>query len=246
MQDLLKDVIAEAVNLLPEIVFNKGSKVQRALMALYASLIEQADSALTLLSANKHPGVDIVLRASLEAYVDLINLANDDRYFDQMRLAYHEDSVKLLDEGVSKGNTFMDSFQNNPEMTKSLAEHRAELDILKKTVKPLNIGERFTLAGMNSVYRSIYRVLCTESHNNVRALMSRHFRFDSGDVELVIFDAPRETDRVASLDGFITVLVGATSIIHNYFETNGRDAVKALQDKRAACYDEHYAPATGL
>nr|WP_246716622.1 DUF5677 domain-containing protein [Rhizobium ruizarguesonis] len=141
--------------------------------------------------SNKHPGVDIVLRASLEAYVDLINLANDDRYFDQMRLAYHEDSVKLLDEGVSKGNTFMDSFQNNPEMTKSLAEHRAELDILKKTVKPLNIGERFTLAGMNSVYRSIYRVLCTESHNNVRALMSRHFRFDSGDVP-----APPGTVRV--------------------------------------------------
>ncbi|MGR9059397.1 DUF5677 domain-containing protein (plasmid) [Rhizobium leguminosarum] len=219
MYGFFLELHAVSIKHLADLRFTKGSEVHRTLVSLYASILELTDSAIIIREAGKYTGMDVLLRSALEAHVDLINLANDDSYLHAMMAVYHKEWIKLAGDGVKGDNPFLAYFKDNPEAQKQLAYHEAELAAFKQTSGIPNILEKFKMAGLEDVYRSIYNSLCNDSHNNIRVLTSRHLRADKDRLDLVMFDKPSRTDIAATVDCFIAILLKSNEIVHHYFKS---------------------------
>ena len=234
MLDYLKELLKGTIKCLEKLNFNTGSKVHRALISLYATLIEQADSAVFLIDNDRAAGTDIILRSSVEAYVDLMNLANDEKYIGHVQANYHKEWLKLGRAGDPDNNPFLVALRGS-ETDDWFAWHKSELESLKDT-PPLTVLERFQRAGLENEYRSIYNELCSESHNNLRALVDRHFLVDEdkNKVDLIIF-APAEKEALAfTLHTFITILDSANFIVHDYFKSDMKSEIADLRAKKTA------------
>lgn len=227
MLDFLFELNEQTVAWMPEVVFNKSDPVHATLMSLYSSIIEQADSAILLRQHKKTAGVGIILRAPLEAYIDLINLANDRDYIKQMAAKYHNEWLRLAENGIEGGNPYLAYFENNPEAAAMVEERRKQLAELGVS-KVLSVYDRFAMAGMANEYRSIYNSLCSESHNNIRALTSRHLREINGERELIVFDDMDRASEAASLSSFIAIVMESSKIIHDYFATAAQDEIQSM------------------
>ncbi|MGO7981461.1 DUF5677 domain-containing protein [Rhizobium johnstonii] len=229
MLDFLVDLRDEVVRILPKVRYNRKISSDLLLLSLYATIIEQIDSIIVLRQRGISPGVDVILRAVLEAYVDLKNLAADPGYRDMMIGEYHRQWVKLAEAGIKGGNPYLASFDGNEEAAKRLAHHKGEA---AKLPSSLSVFDRFRLAGLTDEYRSIYNSLCNESHNNVRALISRHFRTgEDGEQRLSIFEDTDSNSVSASLDACNTILVGSTAIIHRHFKSECEDDVNNIHQR---------------
>ncbi|MCW1410185.1 DUF5677 domain-containing protein [Rhizobium sp. 1AS11] len=234
MLEFLDELVKATIKLLPSVKFDKSHPVHRLLMALYSTIIEDADSAVTLLGMDRWAGVEHLLRSALEAHVDLINLASDPQYLDLMMIAYHKQWIRLTEAGAKGDNQFLTFFKDNPEVEEQLAYHKEELAKLGTKGPALNIFERFEKAGMSDIYRSIYHSLCNDTHNNVQALTDRHFRVSKAEglINLVIFEDPEQHSLKASLDCFIATVNGSNKIIHHYFNTDAQNAVEEFHKRR--------------
>ncbi|MEX2693860.1 DUF5677 domain-containing protein [Rhizobium mongolense] len=241
MLEFLSYAFAEAYKHLTEVKFDKGSPLHRTIVSLYATIIEQTQDAIVLHRSGQHVTLDIILRATLEAFVDLENLCSDDTYLNHMKASFHEQWIKLAQHGVAGGNPFLQGFENNPEAAALLAQHRVDLDALSLT-PPLSVYERFCRAGMEDIYRSVYNSLCNETHNNIRALTNRHLRVEGENLELVIFDQPEAEGLASTLSSFIGILVRGSSIIHDYFGTDARAVINALVDEHQAFINHYEEP----
>ena len=62
------------------IIFDKTHPLHRNAIALYGSIIELTGSIIVLLDRRMATGAPILLRAILEAYVDLVNLLKNKQY----------------------------------------------------------------------------------------------------------------------------------------------------------------------
>ncbi|OYR18269.1 DUF5677 domain-containing protein [Brucella thiophenivorans] len=220
MFGLLLDIYDASVRNLPHLKFNKDNEHNRTLVSLYATIIEMTNSAIILRKSGVFTGVDVILRTTLEAHVDLINLANDATYMNSMRAVYHKEWIRVTEEGLKGENQFLAFFKNNVDAEEQLAHHKSELAKCLATSKMLTNFEKFKMAGMEEIYRSIYNSLCNESHNNIRALNDRHFRQKAEGAEIVIFDQPTKIDLAATLDCFIATLLLSCEILHHYFKSD--------------------------
>lgn len=233
MQDFLEYTYGQAYKHITAIVFNQGSPLDRTIMSLYVTMMEQTYNALVLLSAEQHATLDIILRSTLEAYVDLVNLCNDPEYLKQMQASFHDQWIKLAAHGVRGGNPFLIKFENSTDASNRLAEHRANLKVLG--VSPMNIAEKFKLAGFEHIYQSVYNSLCNESHNNIRALTLRHFRFDENEnPQLVMFAQPDQDSLNGTLSGFLSAVSDTTHIVHRYFNTKAQAEVEQFREEHTA------------
>ncbi len=233
MLDFLSEVLRATIDLLPRVAFNKSDERQRTLMALYSTIIEQVDSAVALRRDDRWTGVNHILRSSMEAYTDLINLASDGDYMKQLNAKYHSEWIKLISEGVKGENIYLAFFKDNMEATEQLAYHRGALAEIEKDTKVISVFERFQKAELEREYRSMYNSLCNDTHNNIRALIDRHFRVDQyGVQELVIFEDIDTPSVAASLDVFMTILNGSNKIIHHYFDTDAQTEVASFHTRR--------------
>ncbi|NTA50054.1 hypothetical protein G6L34_18250 [Agrobacterium tumefaciens] len=219
MYGFLNDLYQATLKHLPNVKFDKGSEAHRTLISLYATIIELTNSAILIREAGGYTGMDILLRTAMEAHVDLINLASDEAYLKSMLAVYHKEWIKLTTEGVKGENPFLTYFKDNDEVKEQLAYHKRELSALEAIRSiPTNL-EKFRMAGMEDVYRSIYNSLCNDSHNNIRALTHRHFRQRDGDTDMIIFDIPSKIDLAATLDTFIAILLTSNEIMHVHFKS---------------------------
>jgi hypothetical protein len=144
----------------------------------------------------------------MEACVDLQNMASDEEYFLNIEAADTAQWIRIMQTSEDRENEYVRGLADHPEFAADLIEKQRRLEELRgKKRGPLMAYERFRKAGMEDLYRTVYNDLCTEGHNNFRALTKRHF----------VIDHERETVDVAynknSHDGSHDHLVTMTS--HN-------------------------------
>lgn len=224
MYQLLKEQFAATLAAMGLIVFNQGNPNHRLVMALYATILEYVDSAIFLIDAEKSAGVLGIQRSCLEAYIDLQNLANDPGYADQMEAHYHEQWRLVCRDAVAGTNLFLQTLKADASVR--MREHT---DALAKLPRSLSVKQRFELGGLSDLYYSVYNSLCAETHNNLRALIDRHFRHvgtaEKPALEIMAFDKMDQVSFDASVDIFITILAEANRIVHDYFGTGELDAL---------------------
>ncbi|WP_421423742.1 DUF5677 domain-containing protein [Agrobacterium rosae] len=226
MFNLLSRTYADTHRRIANIHFDTDNFLSKTIIALYASVIEQTGSALTLLKAGQHVGVNIILRSTLEGYIDLINLIADPNYLDQMTASYHKEWIKMLEPGLNGDQPFLAPYEVD-ELAESLEHHRNELSILtQRGVKPLQARSRFEKAQMLSVYHTVFNALSADSHNNIRALMSRHFRIGNDGTEVVIFKSLEKEDLAPALFSFTDIYIRTGISVHSHFKSNGAEVFR--------------------
>lgn len=234
MLDFTRRLHRESIASIRAMRFDKWDEYQRTLMSLYATLVELTGSFIALESQSEFAGSHTVIRSLLEGHVDLINLLNDPDYLDCMKLAFYEDWLKLLEEGIDKQNPFLVGFQaNDKAVEKRRADAEALAALKAKGVKSVHIADRFERAGMTEAYRSVYKRLCMEAHNNIAALNNRHLKpLGKEDFELVIYDHPNELDTLR--DTAAGVMINASLGTHRHFKSEASPKFQVLDEELSA------------
>ena len=231
MFDLLNRAYSDTHKRIVHIHFDKTVFLHTAIISLYASIIEQTGSAIALLKDNHVVAANIILRSTLEAHVDLINLTNDANYIEQMKASYHEQWVYLMEAGISGNTPFLKEFVTD-DVTDSLAYNRRSLAKYKAAgVRPMKVSERFKKAGMSEWYVSVYNHLCADSHNNLRALIKRHIRQKEDGMEVVVFRNIKGNEIAEAAGFFAHLYLASSAAAHNYFGSKSLEVVVHYTDQ---------------
>lgn len=171
MIEFLDEVYAVSVECLRGLRFDKADERSRTIIALYATIIEQVDSQITVVKAGKLAEIEITFRSTLEALVDLVNLTKTPGYLDNMKAAYSREMLKLMGDAVRGDNPFLADTEELERNTAVQRHHKEALEELQgRGVRVLQVAERFKAAEFGNIYGSVYRALCREAHNCQSAL----------------------------------------------------------------------------
>lgn len=185
-----KQEIVNALTYTKYLKFDKEHPWHRNLIALYCSLVEYSDSLIHLVKYQKGISVPVVFRGFLEAYVDFKNLAEDRMYGNHMEASYFKEWLKVIEEASQKQNAYLASIAEDSDLEVKIQENRNKLaELQSKGFGALNQFEKFEKAGMVEEYRSVYNIVCSHSHNNIRSLIDRFFIIETikGDFEIALF-----------------------------------------------------------
>lgn len=213
---LLEELYTETEQAFGKLPVDNNDKVEMIMAALYASIFAFADSAIFLLKNEREAGLSAIGRSTLEAWVDMKNLEKDPQHADNMQASYYYEYIRMLDDGVTGTNPYSAGFANNPQVTQALTDFKTRLDKLKaQGAKPkTDIKAKFAEVGMLNAYMAIYNTLCSEGHNNIRALQERHFEAANGRIEIVVFKPQRESHMLAMIDLYIDPLCSGIAMLY--------------------------------
>lgn len=210
--------------------FDKKHPQHLNVVALYGSMLEHASSMLLVAKSDVKTAVPILLRSLLEAFVDLRNLCQNARYGYTLQADQEKDWLKFLKEAERGTNQYLAKVAAAPDLKENIAKHEQQLQAMKdKGAEELKIRDKFERAGLLEEYTTIYRELCTHSHNTLRALRGRHVEKNGGDYDVVFF----RTQTLDDIDHYIgmacTLLMRATHEVHNFLNKPSPEDLAGLQ-----------------
>lgn len=236
MDDLLnklENVIDEAIEVASLIKFNKDNPQHVFMVCLHGSVLEMANGCFSLYKTENNSAVPVLLRAQLEAYVDLRNLSDTVDYLKFMDFAYLHQKQKLLCNAVERGkhNVYLEALANSEDLHGIYKKIRAEIAELRRNgIKELEVRERFDKAGLTDLYESVYPMLCQHSHNNLNVLEKRHLVQTDGTVTVSYFQPSEKEHNLFLIDTIAGVLVDSTAQVFSLLRI-GLDKLSKLTTK---------------
>lgn len=224
----LDGLLGHATRWTDDLRFDERHRWHQHLTTLYATIIELSSNLSTLAKARSSAGVPILLRAILEAYVDLSNLAGDRKYGRHLRAAELSDWITIAKASTAT-NPYLASIGTRSKTRQSLKQWEEELRCLAgKNIKPLRPPAKFGRANLGQLYESYYRMLCWDAHSTFPALASRHIEADAerNTCHIIMF---RRADISAHLDMCCSILIAATDEIHEVLQHPIPDGIKKLR-----------------
>lgn len=103
-------------------------------------------------------------------------------------------------------------------------------DLKSKGYTPLSVKDRFDRAGMLNEYYSLYNMLSTDTHGNIRALIRRHIEIKGADFEVVFYKNEPVEEFLSYIDSTCGMLVHAALGIHELLGTEVLSEVEALRE----------------
>lgn len=226
----LKKAHDQAVELADKITFDREHALHRTLIALYSSIIELSGTCCSLIDNKQGSAIPIITRAILEAYVDLKNLIDAANYGYYLELSYINEWLVVLHEAKEGKNQYLSQIHQAPNLQESIKRLIAKKEQLNKEgYRKIPIEEKFRRVGMDNEYRAIYSALCAHSHNNMRALIDRHFEFENGDLSLVLYRDYALEEHLVYIGTVSELLIRATEGIHAKFDSSAQDEVQKLR-----------------
>jgi len=235
---LLKLVHEQSIEHSSKLKFNKTHPHHLYVVALYGSLIELCSSLIKSIDSGDTTAVPILFRSFLEAHVDFSNLCRNATYGYRMQASYLKEWISVLREARSSKNPFLQGIAELDNLDGEIDKQKEELnELIAKGYEPLSIRQKFGLAGMEKVYNSMYNFMCTEAHNNIRALISRHIEISGDDFTVVYFKQKAIEEFLQYIDGLCAALIDASLTIHGFLGTEAQvdfeTLKKRLEDIRA-------------
>lgn len=210
--------------------FDKQHPQQVHVVALYGSMLELSSGMLLIAKSDVKSSVPILLRSLLEAFVDLHNLRQNAAYGYTLQADYVKDSLKFLKEAERGTNQYLATVSAAPDLQENIAKHEQQLQAMKdKGAEELKIRDRFERAGLLEDYATIYRELCTHSHNTLRALRGRHVEKHGGDYNVVFFRTQTLDDIEHYLGIACMALMRASHEVHEFLNRPSPNDLADLQ-----------------
>lgn len=193
------------------------------MFAFFGSQIELAGSLLVLMGNEANAGVRQLFRSFLEAYAQFKLL--DSAPATIISLEY-DDCVRTqnLLEGVIRVSPKIKRDQRTKSLLSDNGKRLSELRKQNPNLKPLEPSEKFRLAGLESLYSSVYVPLCSDVHCNLRTIASHHFEQEDGSAPLsaVLY-------RDFRIDQFKTLIQGASDCLTDAVDISNDKWVPSVQ-----------------
>jgi len=211
----------ELICLAESFSFDGTHKLYANAIFLYGSIIELSSSLNPLLISEHYSAIPVILRSILEAYVDLENLCKDPKYGYSLEIKYIVKILKFLNEARNEKNTYLDIIAQAPDYDEQLSRMEAEKErLINLGYKDLNKFERFSKAGMENEYRTIYNWLCCASHNDYRVLRDRHLELEKQGTTFHFFKEADFQDMEVFFGIASELLLRASFAIHTLLSSN--------------------------
>jgi len=229
---LLREMHKLAVREAAHLRFDKRNERDRNLVAVYCSLIELTSGIIVLISQRASACVPIAFRSLLEAFVDFQNLVKDPNYSQHLQAAHISEWLRLQGAATGGENPYLASLADLPELSADQQRNRETLaELASRGYKALSHFERFVRAGMEHEYRSIYNMVCSYSHNNLRALIDRHIEMSGDDFELVLFKREGPSELVMYVDSSLGLLLRASETMHEIYGRKGGEPFRQADER---------------
>jgi hypothetical protein len=148
--------------------------------------------------------------------------------------------LNLLKEAVKATNPYLKSISKMPELSQNIDYIEKKLmDLKMKGYSPLKIRDRFKKAGMLNEYNSMYNLLSTDTHGNIRALIRRHIEIDGADFNIVYYKDDPIEEFLSYIDSTCGMLVHAAIGIHELLGLEALSEVKTLRKSLEEWRGEH-------
>lgn len=138
---------------------------------MFLTISEQFAAMLTLIAGGHSSQSPILVRSMLEGMANLVCLAMDPAYVDQIRYEDAKSNSILFTEYMAAPDMDPDAIQTLTEWNEKAQSVRKELGA--KGFKPVDLPKKFRQAGIAENYVA-YRVFCSFAHNQLTTLMARH------------------------------------------------------------------------
>lgn len=230
--DYIKRLHDVSLKLSGKICFDHDVPRQLYLTMLYISLLELTYCIVILVEAKEYAGIPSLFRTLLESFIDFKNLIHDESYVNRMLAKSHDEWIRVLNQARCSSNPFLAEYSKWKDLDSRINYHKAELDELKKNgYGPLKIRQCFEQAGMGQVYSSVYNFLCSEVHNDIRALIVRHLEISpsSDDYSVVRYKNREISEFAAHLDSTAGILLEASLATHSFFGNDKPDELKPFE-----------------
>jgi hypothetical protein len=203
-----------------------GSDAQIHAIALYGSTVELFSGCIVLAKVGEPTGIAVLLRPMYEALVDLDNLLSDATYVEHMEAANLKQVTSLISAAQGNNPLLQGFMDKTPEISTAMQSRFSELEAAGK--RPLAIEERCRRAGRLDEYKSFYRLICLDSHNNSAALADRHIKDQSSGIPLIsFFQEPDPVVVSRRLELGMGIVVQAARMVHGAFRVSS-DHLEAL------------------
>ncbi len=233
--ELLCKATGEAVIKASELHFDKRNSQHLFATCLYGSVLELITACLTLTRERQTGAVLILLKSLLEAYADLLNVIRDKAYFRRMAATGVQQRIKLYKAALrNMTNPFLQGIvasvpaDKQKDLERQIGQYRA------RNEGPLGVWERFTLAGMNDEYQSIYWSLCLYAHHDIAALEERHIEGQNGNFRVVFFKGKELGNFLEYLHLLSVCLTDSSIKIHKLLNSKAEREIQELKEGLAA------------
>ena len=204
---------------------NFNDSRSKFILVLYARINALCEETLTLVYHNCYVSPQILMRSTLESYIDLRCLLNDEEYINCIYAAEADSEHKHQSHHSPHNPYYGNSKPLSPERLESLKLEKSG---------GLNIYERFQKAECVDLYRTIYNHLCRHTHGNISALASKNFEND----KIVFKRKISDTDLLFILSSTINVALSSTLDVFGFFnisEIEKEQCTKMHEEISALC-----------
>jgi len=232
IETFYRKLMTDLLNHAASFNFDGTHRLHVSTVSLYGSILELGGSLIPLLDTEHYSTIPVILRSILEAYVDLENLCKDPKYGYSLEIKTLVEGLKFLREARNEKNVYLGMIAEAPDLDERLSEMEAEkIRLISLGYKDLNKFERFSKAGMENEYKTIYNWLCCASHNDYRALRERHLEQQEQGLKIHYF---KEADyqELETLFGTASeLLVRASIAIHSLLNSEKKDDIRMLREE---------------
>lgn len=160
------------------------TEIEKYVWVMFARINSLCEDTMTLLVNNRHQSAQIIMRSSMETYIDFKNLIFDPKFIQSLKQFEREQDIY-----------FFKNFDENNPYSKSFTRDKVDkrLDELHKENRPefrFSIKKKFAKINELKLYNSVYNDLCRHSHGNITALASKNFEAD----RIVLIKEPSITE----------------------------------------------------
>lgn len=152
----------------------------------------------------------------MEAFVDFINLIEDENFTHTMVATFHDQRAKLQKD-LKKILNQTKKINTDKEIEEAFREY-----------KPLSILKRFEKIRLDKTYASIYFILCNYSHNNLAILEHKHLDKGSEQPKLLLHKNEPFPDFIRIVLTFGAILVDAHKNLIGFFKMSPLNSTEKL------------------
>lgn len=232
LEALSRTLVAECA----ELRFNQSDMRQTYCVSLMGSILELTLAIATLLRKSDGTSTPVLLRAVLEAYVDLLAVCKSENALGDLFLAWLEQKERLLLSAKRSGgsNPFFEDLGQNSDLGDSLDEaQEAIADLKTRGHRNRTVADRFERVGQQDMYPSAYAWLCQHSHNNANIVERRHLhQDDDGAVHVAYLQPIHPCDAGLYLSTLGEVLSNALSQLSEFLghEVVNTEGIRQLME----------------
>lgn len=228
--EILSACLDSAIEFGREFKFDSTYLGHLCVVSLYMSMLELTAEILHLNREGPKPGIPIIARSILEAYVEIKNLTEDDEYIVVVEGAWVQSWLKMM-KSAKDGNQYLSLLAQDSDLETNIEQHEAKLKELKENgYKWTTFKSKFKKAGLEEEYDTIYDWLSSYSHGSLRALIQRHIQLEEEENPKVnAFQDMPISEFETSLGTVTELIVRASDHVNSYLNVGADDAIERMR-----------------